>query len=354
MRKLKQFAIKRKVLLVRSLAIMISLLAAVVLLSQTAFAKNTYVITDGNRTFTYSTFATDPAEVLGEAGLTLDENDTYTVSGLSSITVQRSQDITLEYYGEIIHTTSYGETVDQLLERLNISLGENDVINQPLDAATYDGMTLRIQQVLHLEQTYTTTLAHETTYCYDPSLPAGTETVLTEGVDGEALCTATVTYVDGEEVSRETHTETVTAAPVTEVIALGTNEGGEMDPDAMPIIGDGVIILPTGEVLTYTGTMQVGATAYECEGYVGTTATGTRARVGAIAVDPEVIPYGTRMFIVSNDGLYVYGIATAEDCGHPDYIHDNRVDLFFDTEYECIQFGFRQCTVYFLGTEETE
>jgi 3D (Asp-Asp-Asp) domain-containing protein len=79
------------------------------------------------------------------------------------------------------------------------------------------------------------------------------------------------------------------------------------------------------------------------------TATGTKARVGAIAVDPKLIPYGTRMFIVSNDGVYVYGIATAEDCGDKRFIHDTRLDLFFNTKYECVQFGARMCDVYILG-----
>jgi len=60
-----------------------------------------------------------------------------------------------------------------------------------------------------------------------------------------------------------------------------------------------------------------------------------------------VIPYGTRMFIIANDGSYVYGIATAEDCGGS--IKKDRVDLYYPTHGECIQFGRRDCTVYFLG-----
>ena len=117
-----------------------------------------------------------------------------------------------------------------------------------------------------------------------------------------------------------------------------------MDPNAMPIFGDGTITLPTGEVLTYTGTLQVKATAYAVH---GTTATGTRSRVGAIAVDPKVIPYGTRMFIVTKDGSYIYGVATAEDCGGA--IKGKRLDLFYETDAECRRFGIRYCDVYFLG-----
>ena len=77
MRKLKRFALKRKVLLIRAAAAILPMIM-LLLLSQTAFAKNTYVITDGDRVFTYTTSATDPRKVLGEAGLELDEDDTYT------------------------------------------------------------------------------------------------------------------------------------------------------------------------------------------------------------------------------------------------------------------------------------
>ena len=69
--------------------------------------------------------------------------------------------------------------------------------------------------------------------------------------------------------------------------------------------------------------------------------------MGTVAVDPSLIPYGTRMFIVSNDGLYVYGIGTAEDCGGA--IRGKRVDLYYPTLSECYAFGRRDCTIYFLG-----
>ena len=52
------------------------------------------------------------------------------------------------------------------------------------------------------------------------------------------------------------------------------------------------------------------------------------------------------MFIVSNDGAYVYGISVAEDCGGD--IKGDRMDLYFPTFDECIQFGRRVCTIYFL------
>jgi len=76
------------------------------------------------------------------------------------------------------------------------------------------------------------------------------------------------------------------------------------------------------------------------------TATNTRVHIGTVAVDPRVIPLGTRMFIVTNDGCYVYGISTAEDTGSA--IKENKIDLYFPTQELCYQFGRRDATIYFL------
>jgi 3D (Asp-Asp-Asp) domain-containing protein len=53
------------------------------------------------------------------------------------------------------------------------------------------------------------------------------------------------------------------------------------------------------------------------------------------------------MFIVTQDGKYIYGIATAEDCGGS--IKGKRIDLFYETMPETVKFGIRDCDVYFLG-----
>ena len=192
---------------------------------------------------------------------------------------------------------------------------------------------------------YTVALEPEVIRCWDPMLPRDQERVLREGRAGELLCRDRVTYINGNEAGRVMLEETVHIQPLSRVVAVGCADQQEPKSREL-IIGDGRISLPTGEVLTYSKVITSLATAY-CD--KGLTATGTQARVGAIAVDPEVIPYGTRMFIVSKDGQYIYGIATAEDCGSKDHIYDTRIDLHFDTYKECREFGARYCRVYFLS-----
>lgn len=338
--------------LLRGAALCLPLLLLLALITQSASAK-TYVITDGQRVFTYTTSATDPMEVLDEAGLELMENDTYTTAAgdaSTAITIRRAQAVTVDHLGEVTTVHTYGETVGSLLATLNIILEPQDSITHDLNDETCDGMYICIQRVIIREETYTASVNHGTGYCYDATLPAGTEEVLVEGVDGEMLCTAEVTYVNGQELSRTVTAQTLTRCATEELIAIGTgNAEAEDTASGMPIIEDGYIILPSGEVLTYTGTAQVRATAYTHTdaGCDLITATGSTVHIGTVAVDPRYIPYGTRMFIVANDGSYVYGISEAEDCGGA--IKGDRVDLYFPTYQECIQFGWRNCTIYFLG-----
>ncbi len=350
MRKPKYDTRERKVPFIPFALFLIPAVFLSTLLVQTASAK-TYVITDGARVVTCTSFATDPCEVLDAVGLSLDHMDSYITEGNTGIRVQRAQSITLHYRGQRREVSSTGETVGQLLERLKLELGEQDVLSHDLQDQTFSGMQLRVDSVITRRETYTSTLTYETVICLDDSLPEGSREVLVQGRDGELLCTADVTYINGVEAERQVLSRDVTIAPVTEVIGKGTGEIPEtaVDPRAMPIIGDGYILLPTGEVLTYTHSDMVRATGYTHTdaGCDMITSTGTTVRWGTVAVDPRYIPYGTRMFIVSNDGEYVYGIAVAEDCGGA--IKGDRMDLYFPTYNECIQFGRRRCTLYFLG-----
>lgn len=347
----------------RAALLILPALCIVMLLSQTAFAKSTYLINDGGKVMIHSTYASDPADILTEAGLTLGEDDTYTTEPgqmMPEITIQRKQLITILQGSKTMEVASYGETVESLLNRLGLILTDRDILSVPVDTVTADGMVITISHTTRVEETYSEIIPFQTVYCYDPSLAEGQQVILTTGVDGQMLFTAAVNYVDGKEIGRTVLTENMIRKPVDQVIAIGTytadpeqsdmpSEPARPESTGKPVISDGTIITPDGEVLTYTGSLKVSATAYHnsdpgCTIY---TYMGTLCRVGAIAVDPRVIPLGTRMYIVSDDGKYIYGIAVAEDTGGS--IKGNKIDLYFDSVAECDTFGIRPCTVYFLG-----
>lgn len=345
------FVLKKRNLVFRTLAVLVAITCMVTVLAQTVFAQNTYVINDGDQTIVHTTYASDPALVLSEAGLALEENDTYTTvttDGVSEITVRRGQTITINNCGERISVTSYGETVEQLLTRMGVPYTGEYSVTPDVKSQTCNGLTVTVVRTVKSVETYTVDVPFETVTCEDPTLPAGEQKILVPGVMGLKQCKADVVYVNAVEQSREVFEETELEAAVEQIVAIGTGEKvGQVN--TQPIIGDGFIVLPSGEILTYNRAEQYVATAYSkynagCDDY---TATGTKVRVGVVAVDPTVIPYGTRMFIVSNDGRYVYGLSTAEDCGGA--IVGNRLDLYMDTDEECFKFGIRDCTVYFLG-----
>ena len=345
------FVINRKNSIVKILVALLAVVCLVGSLSQTAQAENTFVITDGDAVTVHTTYATDPAKVLKEAGVNLSAEDIYTtesVDGVSEIKIQRQQKITVYYGDETLEASSYGESLRALFVRMGIVVDNSVEVSLPLDTMTFDGMLVHVNRKGQNTERYTVEIPFEITYCEDPTLPVGEEKILVTGKPGQKLCTADVVYVNGQEVSRNVYQENVTIEPVTQIVAVGTGEKVGQTNDA-PIFGDGVIILPSGEVLTYTRKDKFVATAYThtddgCDEY---TANGARVKWGVVAIDPSVIPYGTRMFIVTNDGQYIYGLSTAEDCGTG--IVGKRVDLYMPTYDECMQFGVRNCTIYFLG-----
>lgn len=353
MRELKNRIAKRKRAFIR-MSILLVPLIVLAFLSQTVFAQNTYVISDGGRVLVHTSSATDPAQVLTEAGLALGADDTYTAlteNGISEITVQRSHNVTINNGGHTLQVTATGETVGDLLHRLSIDLEGDVSLSVPKEMEIYNGLTITLSRTIRQTQTYTVSIPFETIYCYDNSIPQGMEEVITQGQPGQMLRTANVVYVDGHETGRTVIDEKVITQPINRVVAIGTK--GEPLPATLPadevIIKDGYIYLPTGEVLSYTGTMNVTATAYSHldAGCDMITATGTTVHIGTVAVDPRLIPLGTRMFIITNDGQYVYGISTAEDTGSS--IKEAKIDLYFPTKAQCFQFGRRGATVYFLG-----
>ena len=349
MQAITSFIEKRKSVLLRVAAGLLPVIILLALLAPTAFAQTTYVITDGDQVKVYTTYATDPAAVLDKAGVALGEEDTYTTQpgdGVSEITVQRLQNITIGYCGEEIQVSSYGETLEMLLNRLGLTTGGEYSVSAPLNATTYDGMEFTVDSIIRMEQTYTEDIPYEVIECQDPSLPAGERRVVVKGVTGQLTKTADVVYVNSVEGEHNVLSETVTQQPVNEIVSVGT--GSAIGKSNLPAIGDGVIVTADGEVLTYSRKAEFRTTAYSHldAGCDMTTATGTTVRVGSVAVDPKVVAYGTRMFVICNDGSYVYGIATAEDCGGG--IKGNQLDLYMPTRAECFEYGKRRCTVYFL------
>lgn len=108
---------------------------------------------------------------------------------------------------------------------------------------------------------------------------------------------------------------------------------------------DKVVALGQGAYRGQAQEILMVATAYSAEepGLGTRTAMGTRVRYGVVAVDPNVIPLGTKLYVEG------YGYAVAEDVGSK--IKGNRIDVYFNTLSECNRWGKRVVKVYILGKD---
>ena len=129
--------------------------------------------------------------------------------------------------------------------------------------------------------------------------------------------------------------EEVVKEPVTAVVAYGVG---------------GTVATSRSAATRYSYVLDMTATAYtygEGGHWGDVTASGKAVQVGYVAVDPRVIPLGSRLYITYPDGSECYGFAVAEDTGGA--IKGNRIDLFFETYDEAISFGRRTVRVYVLA-----
>ena len=213
---------------------------------------------------------------------------------------------------------------------------------------TEDSAVLTIASELTYYDQVEEPAAYETVRVANPSLPVGTEKVVQEGADGVRTSIYEVVWSGGEEISRQ-FVEELESTAVNKVIEYGT---GAVETRAgiasvsKNADGSGTLTLTDGSTLNFSGVKSMTATAYTA-GHGGadyTTATGTLVDVGTVAVDKNVIPLGTKLYIVAADGSVVYGTAVAEDTG----VRGNIMDLYYDTYQQCINFGRRTCNVYIL------
>jgi len=190
---------------------------------------------------------------------------------------------------------------------------------------------------------------------YNADMEKGTSKVIREGNDGVKTSTYTVRYENGVETSKVLTAEIINTKPVDKIIEQGTKVVTIFNKTGSAVTGS-TIVTAGGKELNFSNVLTVSATAYDLSyescgknpgdrGY-GITASGMQARYGVIAVDPRVIPLGTRLYIEAADGSWVYGEAIAGDTGGA--IKGNKIDLFFNSRSECMSFGRRTAKVYIL------
>ena len=197
---------------------------------------------------------------------------------------------------------------------------------------------VELSSVMRVNERGEAAIPYDRVYVDSDRLYIGEQELYKPGVPGRYSVDYEVTLVAGRENSRTEIDRTKTAPSVSAVVHVGT---------ALPA---GHARSACGEVFTYARSLTMEATAYtlsfECTGrhpghpLFGVTASGMMAQVGVVAVDTNVIPFHTRLYIEG------YGFAVAGDRGGA--IRGEKIDLFFDTREEVRQFGRRHIQVWIL------
>ncbi len=227
-------------------------------------------------------------------------------------------------------------TVADAIRLSGVSVDEDDMVTPQMTSLVYPGVEIVITRVAVVHDTQTIVMPFEVEYRINKQLSPGEEVVVAEGTDGEMLIDNVITYHDGVAVSYESN-EMVVKPAVNKIVECGVWNVKRDDQNAAAAVG-------TVNGYSYSKVITAKATAY-CD--KGKTASGIQSKVGVVAVDPRVIPLGTRLYIESTDGSWSYGVCLAGDTGG--LIKGNRVDLFYDSYNECIQFGRRSCNIYILS-----
>ena len=329
---LKTSTFKRKKLLV--VAIIIVAVSAIMMGFSTALAKNVNLIIDG-KVKEVTTYSETVGDFLKTQNIEL-HSDNLVIPGEDEEITDDMDIIIAEYKyyvimdGKQIYSgKSINESVKDILKDLKIELDEDDVVTPGLLEKVKERDTIKIERVERQSYQTKTEIPYESETVENADMYNGESKIIQKGVVGEKVDTFENVFVNGELVSIEPVDSQITIEPVKEIVEKGTKEIDVANLEGKKV--KKVIVMQ--------------ATAYDPTAG-SKTAMGTKARVGAVAVDPRVIPLGSKLYIESMDGFPTYGYATAEDTGGA--IKGNRIDLFYSTNAQALKFGRRNVKVYVL------
>ena len=334
-----------------------------------ATVKNV-TLSDDAMTVQVKTHARTVAELLTEYDITLHKGD--------EILVRRAISVRVTADGETRQVSILNGTVSKALYLAGVEVDADDIVQPGKLESVSAGMEIVVNRVTISQEREKQRIPYHVTYQDDDDLYLGKEKMVKQGTEGVKEVTYRVVTVDGVETERSVSSEAVLEAAQNRIVAKGTKPTPTPTPKPTPKptatpkkttaatktarpskttkttatakpkitpdpnkknasdVTDNTITVD-GKTYTYSKTLTVMITAYTHTGRK--TSTGVGPKVGTVAVDKSVIPYGTQLYIPG------YGFGVAQDTG----VSGNHIDVFFDTEAECTKFGRkRDRTIYIL------
>lgn len=334
---------KRFAKVICSLFLSFCILIVTILSTGLMQAYRIVTVMDNGEQLKFATLKTETESMLESQNIAVIPQDDITVEDDGhniNITIDRAVNLSLTADGKTdTLCIRPSANVGDVLTEKNIELGADDMVNIEQNKKVQDSMDIIVTRVSHTSRAETEEVGYEEETIKTNQLFEGQTKIQTVGQNGEIIKYYEDKTVDGVVVESVEVGSNMITEPINEVVLVGTKKKVTKSSAAGNF--DSTQKVPDG----YRSIMTGRATAY-CGG--GTTATGAAAARGRVAVNPKKIPYGTRLYIVSQDGKFVYGDAIASDCGGATMNGSVLVDLYMDTKEECKSFGSRTVNVYIL------
>ncbi len=315
--------------------------------------SNDVKVIDNGKPIVVKTMGTSVEQALERLGISIKPADYISMplgasldnDSMNVINIKRAVPVSIMIDGQLREVWSYKDTVEEVI-------GENGIILDPLDR--YEGLTPTSQvsadMVIRVVRVDEEIIAEKTDIPFtvvekpNNTMNDGDNKIVVNGENGTREKYYKITYEDGKPVDRLFVNEDVVKAPVDQVVEYGTVMNFRNS---------------RGELVRYSNVLDMRATAYtssfEDTGKhpdhpaFGITYTGMKAREGVIAVDPKVIPLGTKLYVEIPGSAPDYGFAIAGDIGSA--IKGKNIDLYFDTLSEVYRWGRRKVVVYILNEQ---
>ncbi|MEH7463438.1 ubiquitin-like domain-containing protein [Bacillus thuringiensis] len=294
------------------------------------------VVVDGKEKQVRSTAKTVKA-LLAKEHIEISEHDKVypslyaSLEGTQKIMIQKAFPVTLHVGGQEQQVWSTSTTVANFLKERQVSLSEMDRVEPALQEVMQQNMKVKVVRVEKVSDAVEEPIPYTEVRQEDSSLRKGTEKVIQEGIEGKKKKVFAVIKEDGNEVLRNLQKEEIMQEEKSRIVAVGTKEEEHILGDAEGVVAN---------------EFYVQATAYSpyCGGCEGVSAGGYNYKANPnmklIAVDPRIIPFGTKVWVEG------YGYAVAGDTGGA--IKGNRIDVLMPTESQAEAWGRKQVKIKVL------
>ncbi|WP_286316202.1 3D domain-containing protein [Romboutsia ilealis] len=257
-----------------------------------------------------------------------------------------NEKITLVIKGMETEISTLKSNVEDVLAEQNIKYDKDDIISLPLDQKISDGDKIEVIEVAEKTIKENKEIPFEVNIVEDKNILKGETKVEVEGQPGNNELLYKITYHNGKQVEKKFIKEVVLTEPVDKVIKKGTkvelqvaSSRGEITRSKSTSYSNSSSKCNSSSSNSNRKHISVVATAYTGNSI---TSTGINPKWGTIAVDPSVIPYGTKVYIPQFDKTFI-----AEDCGSA--IKGNKIDIYMNDEEAVKNWGRKRIDIYIVG-----